>query len=106
MLAYRAPTRARNDPTAAAELCRQVRCPVLVIGDDEDMCQPSARSRAVAELTGGELVVLQGGGHLPNARDPVKVNLEIDRFLRRIELGCPSTTRGRAPISWTLVAAG
>jgi len=75
-------------------------------GGDEDMCQPPARSRAVAELTGGELVVLQGGGHLPNARDPVKVNLEIDRFLRRIELGCRSTTRGRAPISWTLVAAG
>jgi len=79
---------------------------VLVIGDDEDMCQPSARSRAVAELTGGELVVLQGGRSPSQRPRSRKGDLEIDRFLRRIELGCRSTTRGRAPISWTLVAAG
>jgi hypothetical protein len=28
--------------------------------------------------------VMEGAGHLPHARDPVKVNLEMDRFLRRI----------------------
>jgi len=84
MLAYCEPDGPRDDPATAAELCRQVRCPVLVIAGDQDMCQPAARGRAIAELTGGELLVLEGAGHLPNARDPVKVNLEIDRFVRSI----------------------
>jgi pimeloyl-ACP methyl ester carboxylesterase len=84
MLAYLEPDSPRGDPEKAAELCRQVRCPVLVINGDQDMCQPPERSHRVAELTGGDLVVLEGAGHLPHARDPVKVNLEIDRFLRRV----------------------
>ena len=74
----------RADPAAAEDVCRRVRCPVLVINGDRDMCQPPERSHRVAELTGGELLVLEGAGHLPHARDPVKVNLEIDRFVRRI----------------------
>lgn len=69
------------DPAAAEAVCRRVRCPVLVINGDQDQCQPPERSRRVAELTGGQLVVLEGSGHLPNARDPVKVNREIARFL-------------------------
>jgi pimeloyl-ACP methyl ester carboxylesterase len=77
----------RFDPESAAALCRRVRCPVLVINGDLDMCQPPARSRRVAELTGGELLVLEGAGHLPHARDPVKINLEIDRFVRRVAGG-------------------
>ena len=72
------------DPDTAEDVCRRVRCPVLVINGDQDMCQPPERSHRVAELTGGELLVLEGAGHLPHARDPVKVNLEIDRFVRRI----------------------
>jgi pimeloyl-ACP methyl ester carboxylesterase len=80
--ACEAPTR-RTPDDSAEELCRQVRCPVLVINGDRDMCQPPARSRRVAELTGGELLVIDGAGHLPHARDPVKVNLEIERFMRR-----------------------
>jgi pimeloyl-ACP methyl ester carboxylesterase len=38
----------------------------------------------VAEITGGDLVVMEGAGHLPHARDPVRVNLEIAAFLRRL----------------------
>jgi pimeloyl-ACP methyl ester carboxylesterase len=74
----------RAEAGSAAEVCRRVRCPVLVINGDQDRCQNPVRSHRVAELTGGELVVLEGAGHLPHTRDPVKVNLEIDRFLRRI----------------------
>lgn len=86
MLAYcfSDPPTARGDQSSAADLCRRVRCPVLVICGDQDMCQPPERSRAVAELTGGELVVFEGSGHIPVARDPVRVNLEIARFVRRI----------------------
>jgi pimeloyl-ACP methyl ester carboxylesterase len=74
----------RADPESAVEICRRVRCPVLVINGDSDMCQPPERSRRVAELTGGDLVVMRGAGHLPHARDAVKVNLEIAAFLARL----------------------
>jgi pimeloyl-ACP methyl ester carboxylesterase len=57
------------------DLCARVRCPVLVIHGDEDAISPHARGAALAEATGGRLVTLAGGGHLPQARDPVKVNL-------------------------------
>ena len=60
-----------------------MRCPVLVIHGTDDRCQPLARGRRVAELTGGELVVLDGAGHLPHARDPVRV----DRSDRRLHRG-------------------
>jgi len=71
-------------PPVAAEVCRRVRCPVLVINGDQDQCQPPERSRRVAELTGGDLLVLEGAGHLPSARDPVRVNLATSEFLERI----------------------
>ncbi len=55
--------------------------PVLVIHGELDICQHVDRGRAFAEATGGELVVLEGSGHLSLARDPVKVNLAIKRFV-------------------------
>ncbi len=93
MLAYcDQPPESRHDGTVAEQVCRRVRCPVFVICGDHDMCQPPERARAVADLTGGELLMLEGAGHLPNARDPVKVNLEIERFVRRI--GCAESRIG------------
>ncbi len=55
--------------------------PVLVIHGDRDICQPVAKGRALAALTGGDLVVVAGGGHLLPARDPVAVNRAISQFL-------------------------
>lgn len=79
------PAGTRRAPEAsAAELCRQVVAPVLVINGDRDRCQPPERSHRVAELTGGELLVIEGSGHLPHTRDPVRVNLAIADFLRRL----------------------
>ena len=68
----------------AEQTCRRVRCPVLVLSGSLDNCQSPDRGRRLAELTGGEFVLLEGSGHLPNARDPVKVNLLIRDFVRRI----------------------
>src|SRR4051794_38098619 len=65
----------------AAELCAQLRCPVLVMHGTEDACQPLERSARFAELTGGRLVVLEGAGHLPHARHPVIVNTLIKEFV-------------------------
>jgi pimeloyl-ACP methyl ester carboxylesterase/predicted glycosyltransferase len=61
----------------------QVRCPVLAIHGRGDTCQPWERGDRVAALTGGELLLLDGAGHLPNAREPVIVNRAIADFARR-----------------------
>jgi pimeloyl-ACP methyl ester carboxylesterase/predicted glycosyltransferase len=69
------------DEAAARELCERVRCPVLVIHGDRDRQVPHARGAALAEATGGTLVTLEGSGHAPHLRDPVKVNLLLRDFL-------------------------
>ena len=63
------------DEEAARELCSRVRCPVLVIQGSDDAITGPGRGIALAEATGGELVLLEGSGHSPHVRDPVKVNL-------------------------------
>jgi pimeloyl-ACP methyl ester carboxylesterase len=62
-------------------LCERIRCPVFVIQGDEDRIRPLAQGAALAEATGGEFVVLEGAGHAPHLRDPVKVNLLLREFL-------------------------
>lgn len=76
-----------GDPDAAADACRAVQCPVLVITGSLDQCQHPGRGAIVAELTGGDHVVIEGGGHLPQARDPVQVNLLLRDFLRKLPPG-------------------
>ena len=56
-------------------ICARVRCPMLVVHGDEDAVRSHASGAALAELLGATLVTLGGGGHAPQARDPVKVNL-------------------------------
>ena len=64
----------------AEELCRGVSAPVLVIHGDADRITPLHRGVRVAELTGGRLITLEGSGHAPQARDPVRVNRLIADF--------------------------
>ncbi|MBW3603625.1 MAG: alpha/beta hydrolase [Actinobacteria bacterium] len=64
--------------------CARVDSPVLVIHGSEDRISPLSRAEALTEATGGELVVLQGSGHIPLARDPVKVNLALRDFVDRV----------------------
>jgi pimeloyl-ACP methyl ester carboxylesterase/predicted glycosyltransferase len=69
------------DKNTARDLCRRLRCPVLVIQGAEDAITGPGRGIALAEETGGELVLLEGSGHGPHARDPVKVNLLLREFV-------------------------
>jgi pimeloyl-ACP methyl ester carboxylesterase len=39
---------------------------------------------AAAELTGGALVTIEGGGHCPQARHPVRINLLIREFVESL----------------------
>jgi predicted glycosyltransferase len=65
----------------ARALAGRVRCPVLVIHGDRDAITSVTRGAAMAEQTGGDLVVLEGSGHAPHIRDPVKVNLLLRDFV-------------------------
>jgi pimeloyl-ACP methyl ester carboxylesterase/predicted glycosyltransferase len=69
------------DPDTTRKLCAAVRCPVLVIQGTDDAITGIGRGVAVAEATGGDLVLLEGSGHGPHVRDPVKVNLLLRDFL-------------------------
>jgi pimeloyl-ACP methyl ester carboxylesterase/predicted glycosyltransferase len=68
-------------PEETRELCRRLRCPVLVIQGENDAVTSFTRGAAMAEQTGGELVMLEGSGHAPHVRDPVKVNLLLRDFI-------------------------
>jgi pimeloyl-ACP methyl ester carboxylesterase len=65
-------------------VCQRVRAPVLVIHGDSDELAHHARGAALAEVAGGELVTVAGGGHFLQARDPVLVNRLIKRFVERV----------------------
>ena len=65
-------------------ILRRVRCPVLVVHGADDRVRPHAVGVAVAELTGGALVTIEGGGHCPQARDPVRINLLIREFVESL----------------------
>ena len=78
-LTYRAPG---LEPEELRELARRVRCPVLVIQGEHDAILSETRGIALAEDTGGRLVLLEGSGHAPHVRDPVKVNLLLRDFVK------------------------
>src|SRR5439155_13431405 len=66
---------------AGRELASRVACPVLVIHGDEDEIVAMSNGAALAELTGGQILQMEGSGHGPHARDPVLVNLAMRDFL-------------------------
>jgi predicted glycosyltransferase len=88
------------EPAAAdAEaICRQVRCPVLIVHGDQDGIVPYDIGVALARWTGGQMVTIHGGGHAPTLRDPVQVNLLIRNFAESVGHAVPASrtwTRAR-----------
>jgi pimeloyl-ACP methyl ester carboxylesterase len=76
----RAPEPEPGDREALAGLT----CPVLVIHGRKDRISPHAAGVEAARLSGGALATLEGSGHIPNVRDPVKVNLLLRDFVERV----------------------
>jgi predicted glycosyltransferase len=81
------------------ELCKAITCPTLHIHGDEDDVAPYPWAVRLATELGGELVTIKGGGHLPQARDPVLVN---DLLLELVARTMPRPPRHRA---WTRALA-
>ena len=68
---------------AQTALARRLQCPVLVISAPDDTVSSHADARGLAEATGGELLSVPDGGHCPQARKPVAVNLALRAFVER-----------------------
>lgn len=66
------------------ELYQKIRCPVLVVHGDSDELVPHGKGAAVAEITGGSLMTIKGGGHSTIGRDPVLANRIIKEFAYRV----------------------
>jgi pimeloyl-ACP methyl ester carboxylesterase len=62
----------------------RIACPTLVIHGTKDRVSPHARGVRAAELSRGELLTMEGSGHIPNVRDPVKVNRALRDFVGRV----------------------
>jgi pimeloyl-ACP methyl ester carboxylesterase len=75
-------------------LARRVRCPVLVISAPNDKITAHADAGALAKTTGGQLMSIPDGGHNPQARKPVAVNLALRRFVENAFTGDSRALRG------------
>jgi pimeloyl-ACP methyl ester carboxylesterase/predicted glycosyltransferase len=82
------------DEATIHDLLGRLRCPLLVIQGDEDRLTPPDRGTAFALATGAELVELDGTGHCPHARQPVRVNHVLRDFAER------AVGRTRPPVRW------
>jgi pimeloyl-ACP methyl ester carboxylesterase/predicted glycosyltransferase len=82
-----------SDRTGVDTLLSRVKCPALVIHGEHDAVQPLALGTAVADAIGADLLTIEGGGHLPQAREPVVVNRAFHQFLDTVAPRPRSITR-------------
>lgn len=80
---------------------RSITVPVLLIHGSDDAIIPLSRSEVAADLTGGDLLVIEGGGHVPQARDPIRVNQALAEFIERVT---PASERLPRRATWTRAA--
>jgi pimeloyl-ACP methyl ester carboxylesterase/predicted glycosyltransferase len=92
-----APLDPASHDEAVAQL-RRITCPTLVIHGTDDAITPVARGVAAAGITGGDLLLIEGGGHCPHARDPVRVNRALTEFIDRVT---PPAQRPATRTTWT-----
>ena len=79
-------------------LLRRVSCPVVAIHGDQDRCVPLSWSERIAELTRADLLIVEGAGHCPNAREPVVVHHAIRDFADRLRPGPAAPRRWTRPL--------
>ncbi|MEM9435161.1 MAG: alpha/beta fold hydrolase [Pseudomonadota bacterium] len=65
-----------------AMYCR-VECPDLLVVGDADEITLSTGSHRIADLTGGDVHSITGGGHAPHARFPARFNILMRDFLAK-----------------------
>ena len=75
----------------AEERLGDVRAPTLVVmGDkDPDFPNPQAEADWIAERLGGEVLMVRGAGHYPQAEFPEVVSPAVTEFMRRVTKAAP-----------------
>jgi pimeloyl-ACP methyl ester carboxylesterase/predicted glycosyltransferase len=84
------------DQAALLELVPRINTRSLVIHGTEDAIRTYGSGAALAELLNGELATMQGSGHNPQSRDPVKVNLMMRDFIQSRQTPTSAWTRAKA----------
>jgi pimeloyl-ACP methyl ester carboxylesterase len=87
--AFQATTRTSHAPVEAR--LGQVTAPALIVmGDaDPDFTDPAAEAAWIAERLKGEVVLVPGAGHYPQAQHPELVNPAVVAFLERVRAEAP-----------------
>ena len=68
------------DEARVHDLASRIRCPILIVqGADDEITGPDT-GVALADASGGTLSIIQGVGHSPHAREPVRFNLALRDF--------------------------
>ena len=98
VLAYDSAPAGSSSKEDTEQLLRRVRCPVLAIHGDQDRALQLSWSERIAELTGADLLVVEGAGHGPHAREPVVVNHAIRDFAHRFRPGPAAPRRWTRPL--------
>ncbi|MGQ0842580.1 MAG: alpha/beta fold hydrolase [Sporichthyaceae bacterium] len=82
-------------------VCAAVACPVLIVQGSNDLLTPESGAHELARAIGenASVVVVEGGGHRQDVRDPVKFGHLMLEFLSRIRPATPKLRR------WTRAAA-
>ena len=84
------------DLTTFTDMCASIRAPTLVIQGTDERLTHVTQGRGLAEaIPGARLVLIEDGGHLVNARQPVRVNVLIRDFIRSLR-GRVASARSRA----------
>lgn len=83
-----------RDRTQSPAYYARIRCPVLVILGSEDAVLSNSSGAGVAKATGGTVVTIEGGGHAPHGRQPVKANILIREFVAR----CSASNEARRAV--------
>lgn len=74
------------DAAAFRRMCGALRCPVLIIQGDRDAITGPSRGIELAKaIQHAQFEIFEGAGHIPNARDPIRVNLLMRAFIRDLE---------------------
>jgi pimeloyl-ACP methyl ester carboxylesterase/predicted glycosyltransferase len=85
-----------RDEAGVRALVDRLRCPALVIHGTADEVRPHASGAALAQLIGCAFASLEGAGHSPHARDPVRVNLLLRDFALSGRQRSSAWTRAKA----------
>jgi len=69
------------------DLCARITCPALVVQGTGDHLTPQSHGRMLAEAIGdnASLVIVEGGGHRTDVRDPVRFSLLLRDFAGRLQ---------------------